>query len=108
MSKLKMIDSQLGFNQVDIVTELRIVPAQENCDGPDYDLMIAAADYIEELRGEIVKSKISGAKDCLDQIDANIKDLLQSSQSEGNAGIEMSLMFMQKMIGEYKNQAGRN
>lgn len=56
MSEIKLIDSQLSFNKVDIVTELRIVPAQENCDGPDYDLMILAAEYITELRVSLSKA----------------------------------------------------
>lgn len=56
MSEIKLIDSQLSFSQVDIVTELRIVPAQENCDGPDYDLMISAAEYITELRDSLSKA----------------------------------------------------
>lgn len=30
------------------------VDSQENCDGPDYDLMVTAADYIQDLEDHIM------------------------------------------------------
>lgn len=36
-----------------ITTVLRDLASQENCDGEPYDVMIAAADEIDRLNGEI-------------------------------------------------------
>lgn len=45
----KMIDYPLFHNPVEITHALVTVASQENCDGPEYDLMMNAADYIRLL-----------------------------------------------------------
>ena len=45
----KMIDYPLFHNPVEITHALVTVASQENCDGPEYDLMMEAADYIRLL-----------------------------------------------------------
>jgi len=44
-----MIDYPLFHNPVEITNALVTVASQENCDGPEYDLMMEAADYIRLL-----------------------------------------------------------
>lgn len=45
----KMIDYPLFHKPVEITHALVTVASQENCDGPEYDLMMEAADYIRLL-----------------------------------------------------------
>ena len=45
----KMINYPLFHNKVDIKAALHGVASQENCDGPEYDLMVCAAEYIQQL-----------------------------------------------------------
>lgn len=47
--KPKLIDYPLFHNPVEITNALVTVASQENCDGPEYDLMMNAADYIRLL-----------------------------------------------------------
>lgn len=47
----KLIDSQYSFNQVDICEEISLICSQENHDGYEYDLLLLASMYIQELRG---------------------------------------------------------
>lgn len=44
-----MIDYPLFHDPVEITHALVTVASQENCDGPEYDLMMEAADYIRLL-----------------------------------------------------------
>lgn len=45
----KMINYPLFHNKIDIKSALHGVAGQENCDGPEYDLMVEAAEYIQQL-----------------------------------------------------------
>ena len=45
----KMIDYPLFHDPVEITHALITVAQQENCDGPEYDLMMKAAEYIRVL-----------------------------------------------------------
>ena len=47
--KPKLIDYPLFHNPVEITNALVTVASQENRDGPEYDLMMNAADYIRLL-----------------------------------------------------------
>lgn len=49
----KMIDYPLFHNPVEITHALITVASQENCDGPEYDLMMKAAEYIRYLESLI-------------------------------------------------------
>lgn len=50
------IEYHLFFKPVPISTALMDVASQENCDGPEHDLMVEAAKYIRELI-EIINSE---------------------------------------------------
>ena len=52
----KMIDYPLFHNPVEITHALITVASQENCDGPEYDLMMKAAEYIRVLESLIGES----------------------------------------------------
>ena len=43
------ISHPLYHEPTDIKAVLNGVASQENCDGSDYDLMVTAADYIQDL-----------------------------------------------------------
>lgn len=66
----KMINYPLFHNPVEITQALVTVASQENCDGPEYDLMMAAADYIRELESllEILNdtAHIGNPRKCVD------------------------------------------
>lgn len=49
----KMIDYPLFHDPVEITHALITVASQENCDGPEYDLMMKAAEYIRVLESLI-------------------------------------------------------
>ena len=51
------IKHPLFHDMIDIKAALSGVAGQENCDGPDYDLMMSAADYIAELEDHIKELK---------------------------------------------------
>lgn len=48
-----LVKSPLHLEKIDIVSALRSVASQENCDGPEYDLMWQAADIIRKYRKDI-------------------------------------------------------
>lgn len=51
--KTRMIDYPLYHNPVSIPNTMIGVSSQENCDGPEYDLMMEAAEYIRVLESSI-------------------------------------------------------
>ena len=59
----KMIKYPLFHNKVDIKGALHGVASQENCDGPEHDLMVCAAEYIQRL------------EELNDYLSAHLKDL---------------------------------
>jgi hypothetical protein len=49
---MKIIEYPLFHDPVEITHALISVASQENCDGPEYDLMMEAADWIRKLESE--------------------------------------------------------
>jgi len=58
----KIIDYPLFHNPVEITNALVTVASQENCDGPEYDLMMEAAEYIRQL--EILNDLLTPLAQC--------------------------------------------
>lgn len=69
----KMIDYPLFHDPVEITHALITVASQENCDGPDYDLMMEAADRIRVLEA-MLSIYLKNSSDCFEDREMYLDD----------------------------------